>query len=127
MAAVRRLPVSLTLDGAPVEAETTIVDAGPWTVCFATTIADPRAPIELHSTYLGADGATTQATHLRCGPGKGEAQSEAVEHSAESLPVWHAHGRLLLDHLQLVIEHATQLDLALALGELDDALAALAV
>lgn len=103
------------------------MDAGAWTVCFATAISDPRAPVELHSTYVGADGATTQAIHLRCGPGRGEAQSETAEHSADALPVWHAHDRLLLDHLHVVVDRATKLGLALAVGELDDALAALAV
>lgn len=126
-ALVRRLPVSLTLAGEPVESETTIVDAGAWTVCFATTVADPRAPVELHSTYVGANGAATRAIHLRCGPGRGEAQTETAEHSANTLPVWHAHDRLLLDHLHVVVEHATNLSLTLAVGELDDALAALAV
>jgi hypothetical protein len=43
------------------------------------------------------------------------------------LPVWHEQDRLLLDHLQVVVEHATGLELALAVGELDDALASLAV
>lgn len=126
-ALVRRLPVSLTLDGAPVASETTIVDAGAWTVCFATTIADPRAPVELHSSYVGASGAMTQAVHLRCGPGRGEAQTETVEHAAGALPVWHAHDRLLVDHLHVVVDCATKLGLAVAVGELDDALASLAV
>jgi hypothetical protein len=127
VAQVRRLRVSLTLDGAPIRSETTVVDAGPWTVCFATTIAEPHAPLELHSTYLGTRGAVTQATHLRCGPGTGQAESEAAEHAHGILPVWQAHDRLLMDHLQVVVEHATRLGLSLAVGELDDALAALDV
>ena len=127
IAVVRRLPVSLTLDGAPVETETTIVDAGSWTVCLATTIADPRAPIELHSAYTGTRGAATRAVHLRCGPRGGEAETVAVEHAADALPVWHAHDRLLLDHLQVVVDCATRLRLAVAVGELDDALASLIV
>jgi hypothetical protein len=127
MASVRRLPVPLMLNGAPVESETSMVDAGAWIVCFATTIADPRAPIELYSTYMGARGATTRALHLRCGPRKGEARSEAAEHAADALPVWHAQDRLLVDHLHVVVDHATELGLALAVGELDGALASLAV
>jgi hypothetical protein len=127
VAPVRRLPVSLMLDGEPVASETTVVDAGPWTVCFATTLADPRAPIELHSTYQGTPSAQTQAIHLLCGPGGGEARSDAAGHDHDSLPVWHAHDRLLVDHLQVVVSHATQLGLTLAVGELEDALAVLDV
>lgn len=123
---VRRLRVPLTLDRVSVESDTSVVDAGPWTVCLATSIADPRAPISLHSTYVGTSGAMTQAIHLRCGPRRGQAQSEAVEHSADALPVWHQHDRLLLDHLQVVVDHATRHGLTLAVGELDDALASLA-
>jgi hypothetical protein len=77
-----------------------------------TVMPDARLAAELHSSYLGHRGTATRATHLAIGPGR--AWTLVAEHDYEQLPVTHARERCLLDHLQVLVDVATELGHALS-------------
>lgn len=114
----RLIPIEIALDGAPERFETRLAGAGAYALVLSSVL--PKRAIELHSSYLGHPGATTQATHLMLAPG--ESTSEAVEHDERWIPVMVARRRCLYDHLQRLQafletrEHTVQIPLA------DDAL-----
>ena len=80
--------------------ETLMPDAGSQVVVLSTTIATPKAPYSLHSTYVGQQGADTAATHLLLAPGQQPALDQRRT-SARDLPVAADERQLcLFDHLQ---------------------------
>jgi hypothetical protein len=64
----RQLPITFTLDGAPVESITHLLRAGPYVLVINTVMPQRGLAVELHSTFLGHGAVRTQATHLLLGP-----------------------------------------------------------
>lgn len=63
-----RLPITLTLDGEPVESVTHLVRSGPYVLVLQTVMPQCGLAVELHSTFVGHSAVPTQATHLLLGP-----------------------------------------------------------
>jgi hypothetical protein len=103
----RPLTVRLTLDAQPVASTTRLIELGGYHVAVSTVVLGPQLPLELHSSYLGHPDTATRATHLTIAPG--HADTHVMEHDQSQLPVTHARERCLLDHLQVLIELATEL------------------
>ena len=104
----RQLPVHVTLDQRRVASSTHLAELGGYHVALSTLLLSPTLPIEVHSSYLGAPGAQTRATHLTISPGR--AVTHVTEHDPGQLPVTHARERCVLDHLQILVELATELE-----------------
>jgi hypothetical protein len=103
----RQLPVQITLDGQPIASRTRLIELGGYHVALSTVLLSPALAIEVHSSYLGAPGADTRATHLTITPG--HTGTFVVSHDPAQLPVTHARERCVLDHLQVLVELATEL------------------
>jgi hypothetical protein len=101
------LTVVVRIDARPVASRTRLLELGGYHVAISTVVLDPELPIEVHSSYLGHPGTTTRAAHLTIAPDS--ADSLLAEHEHEQLPVTHARERCVLDHLQVLVEHATGL------------------
>jgi hypothetical protein len=114
------IPLQMTLDGQLERSETRAASAGAYVLVLSSVLAD-RA-VELHSVYLGHPGASTRVSHLLLAPGVSE--SDACEHTADSLPVITARRRCLYDHLQRLQEFLAQLGYTAQLPLADDALIA---
>jgi len=90
------IPLRIKLDGRPERSETRLAAVGAYALVLSSVL--PARAVELHSSYLGHPGAPTQASHLLLAPE--ETNSEAAEHSEDSIPVIVARRRCLYDHLQ---------------------------
>jgi hypothetical protein len=90
------IPLRIKLDGHPERSETRLAAVGAYALVLSSVL--PARAVELHSSYLGHPGAPTQASHLLLAPD--HTDSEAVEHSEDSIPVIVARRRCLYDHLQ---------------------------
>ena len=112
--------IDITLDGRPESFETLVASAGPYALVLSSVLSG-RA-IELHSSYLGHPGASTQASHLLLAPGVSE--SETIEHDQASIPVMVARRRCLYDHLQRLQDHLSGLGHVALIPLADDALLA---
>jgi hypothetical protein len=118
----RPLPISLTLDGAPVASSTVFRPAGAHVLTISTTIPRPDLPLTLHSTYVGAPGAPTHVIHLQQGPAGYAAQIEgeafADDHEPELCMVVFRPGDCAADHTLRLIGwlnqrgHNLQVDLS---------------
>jgi hypothetical protein len=64
----RQLPITFTLDGAPVESVTHLLRSGPYVLAIQTVLPQRGLAVELHSTFVGHGAVRTQATHLLLGP-----------------------------------------------------------
>jgi hypothetical protein len=115
------IPVPISLDGAPVESETRLTTAGAYVLILSTGV--PSRGIDFYSVYMGNAIAETQAHHWALAPGRSEAWTET--HDPEGLPVRHARGRCLYNHLQAVQEWLGRLGYDVGIVARDDALAAL--
>jgi len=92
------IPLRIKLDGHPERSETLLAAVGAYALVLSSVL--PARAVELHSSYLGHPGAPTQASHLLLAPDPEDIDSEAVEHSEDSIPVIVARRRCLYDHLQ---------------------------
>ena len=104
---VRALPVRLAVDDHPVASSTRLTELGGYHVAISTVLPDARLAFELHSSYLGHPATPTCATHLTIAPG--HAHTHVVEHEHAQLPVMYERERCLLDHLQVLVELASEL------------------
>jgi hypothetical protein len=114
------IPLRLTLDGHPERSETLLADVGAYALVLSSVL--PARAVELHSSYLGYPGTPTRASHLLLAPDT--ADSEAAEHSADSIPVIIARRRCLYDHLQRLQDFLETLGHTAAIPLPDDALVA---
>lgn len=112
--------IDITLDGQPESFKTLVASAGAYALVLSSVLSG-RA-IELHSSYLGHPGASTQASHLLLAPGVSE--SETIEHDQTSIPVMVARRRCLYDHLQRLQDHLSGLGHIALIPLADDALLA---
>jgi hypothetical protein len=115
------IPVPISLDGAPVESETRLTTAGSYVLILSTSV--PARGIDINSVYMGNAIVETQAHHWALAPGRSEAWSET--HDPEVLPVRHARGRCLYDHLQALQQWLGSLGYDAGIVARDEALAAL--
>jgi len=90
------IPIPISLDGEPVETETRLTTAGSYVLILSTSVA-PRG-IDINSVYMGNAIVETQVHHWALAPGRSKAWSET--HDPDLLPVRHARGRCLYNHLQ---------------------------
>jgi hypothetical protein len=100
------ITVRLTLDAQPVASATRLTEPGGYHVSLSTVVVSPGLPLEVHSSYLGHPDTLTRATHLTIAPA--HANTHMVEHDHTQLPVTHARERCLLDHLQVLVELASE-------------------
>lgn len=114
------IPLHLTLDGYPERSETLLASVGAYALVLSSVL--PARAIELHSSYLGHPGTPTRASHLLLAPNATD--SDAVEHSADSIPVIVARRRCLYDHLQRLQDFLETLGHTAAVPLPDDALIA---
>jgi len=114
------IPIEIALDGVPARFETRLASAGAYALVLSSVL--PKRAIELHSSYLGHPGATTQASHLMLAPGK--STSEAVEHDERRIPVMVARRRCLYDHLLRLQDFLEELKHTVQIPLADDALLA---
>jgi hypothetical protein len=96
----------LMLDDRPVASSTRLLELGGYHVALSTVLLEPRWAVEVHSSYIGHPAVATRATHLMIAPG--HARTSVDEHDHMQLPVTHARERCLLDHLQVLVELATE-------------------
>jgi hypothetical protein len=115
------IPVPITLDGAPVESETRLTSAGSDVMILSTCV--PSRGIDVHSVYMGNAIVETQTHHWALAPGRSEARSETYD--PDLLPVRHARGRCLYDHLQALQDWLGRLGYDVGIIARDDAIAAL--
>jgi glycine/D-amino acid oxidase-like deaminating enzyme len=107
MVSERKIPLKITIDGRPERAETIVYCAGAYVLALVTTL--PDRVLSLHSTYTGAAGAGTLASHLLLA--RNGYQAIAAEHDHDILPLTHQRRRLLYDHLQRLQELLSELGL----------------
>lgn len=99
------VPVTLRLDDAPVKSSTQFTSASAQVLVLTTAIPDERAPITLHSVYVGQRGDRTHATHLVLARGQDEAEPVTREHDAGAMPVADDDRHpCLYDHLQQLLD-----------------------
>jgi hypothetical protein len=103
----RQPTVAVRLNGQAVASSTRLVAVGGYHVAIGTVLLSAELPIEVHSSYLGHPDTVTRAAHLTIAPGR--ADILVVEHDHDQLPVTHARERCLLDHLQVLVELASEL------------------
>jgi hypothetical protein len=116
----RPLTVALRLDGRSVPSSMRLVELGGYHVAIGTVVLSAELPIEVHSGYLGHAGTRTRAVHLTIAPER--AGTHVVEHDHDQLPVTHARERCLLDHLQVLVDLASELGHTLSVELPDHAL-----
>jgi hypothetical protein len=114
------LTVAVRLDGQSVGSSTRLIELGGYHVAIGTVVLTAELPIEVHSSYLGHPGTLTRAVHLTIAPAR--VDTRVVEHNHDQLPVTHARERCLLDHLQVLVEIASELDHTLSVELPDHAL-----
>jgi hypothetical protein len=103
----RPVTVRLNVDARPVASSTRLIELGGYQLAIGTVVLSTELPIEVHSSYLGHPGTPTRAVHLTIVPER--AETHVVEHEHHQLPVTHARERCLLDHLQTLVELASDL------------------
>ena len=100
----QRVPVTLHLDNAPLPSVTQFTSASAQVLLITTVIPDERAPLTLHSAYLGQHGEVTAATHLLLAPDT-DPTPVMREHPADAMPVADPERhRCLYDHLQQLLD-----------------------
>jgi hypothetical protein len=114
------IPLRIKLDGHPERSETRLAAVGAYALVLSSVL--PIQGIELHSSYLGHPGAPTRASHLLLAPDT--ANSDAAEHSEDSIPVIVARRRCLYDHLQRLQDFLEALGHTAEIPLPDDALIA---
>jgi hypothetical protein len=112
--------VAVRLAGRSVASSTRLAELGGYHVAIGTVVLSAELPIEVHSGYLGHSNTHTCAVHLTIAPER--VGTHVVEHHHDQLPVTHARERCLLDHLQVLVELATELGHTLSVELPDHAL-----
>jgi hypothetical protein len=115
------IPIPISLDGERVESETRVTTAGSYVLILSTSL--PSLGIDINSVYMGNGIVETQAHHWALAPGRSEASSET--HDPDVLPVRHARGRCLYDHLQALQQWLGSLGYDAGIVARDEAVAAL--
>ena len=100
----QRVPVTIRLDNTPLPSVTQFTSVSAQVLVITTAIPDERAPITLHSSYVGQQGDPTAATHLLLAP-DAEPTPTVREHPADAMPVAAPERhRCLYDHLQQLLD-----------------------
>jgi len=118
-----RLTIALAvrLDGRPVESETVCAWAGPRALVIATTLPEVELAFELTSAFVGHEGVPTHATHLTLGPPGFAPVMRVEDHAHKSLDPTARARECVYEHIEVVLEHLTQLDYKVTIDVPDDA------
>jgi len=99
-----RIDLNLTIDGAPVESETTCTWAGAHVLTVHSVVPRPDLALELHSTFVGHPGVLTHVVHLRLGPVGHEPSITSSDHDPDDLEPTYGARVCAYDHAQRLIE-----------------------
>jgi hypothetical protein len=117
----RTIGLAVTLDGRQVSSETTCTWAGPYVLVIATTLPDHGLAVEVHSTFVGHEGAPTCATHLTLGPVGHEPVIVPVEHERANLEPTLKARECAYEHVEIVLETLKRLGYDVGIAVPDNA------
>ena len=99
------IPLTVTIDDRPCEAESTYGWSGGGVVLTLSTVLPARGiAAELISTYVGHNDTPTIATHLMLGPVGQPASIATAEHAHEHLDPVESARECAYDHAQQLVE-----------------------
>lgn len=117
----RTIALEVKLDGRQVESETICLWAGPRALTVATTLPETELAFELTSTFVGQRGVPTHATHLALGPPGHAPAMRTDDHEHLSLDPNIKARACVYEHVEVLLEHLTQLGYRVAIDVPDDA------
>jgi hypothetical protein len=98
------IDLDLTVDGAPVDSETTCSWGGAHVLTIHTVIPGADLALELHSTFVGHPGLRTHVVHLRLGPPGREPSLTTVDADDGEFEPTYAARACAYEHAQRLIE-----------------------
>jgi hypothetical protein len=109
------------LDGHEVSSETTCTWVGAYVLVIATTLPDHGLAVEVHSTFVGHEGAPTCVTHLTLGPVGHAPGIVAIEHEHANLEPKLKARECAYEHVEIVLQTLNDLGYEVGIDVPDNA------
>lgn len=115
------VPLRIALTGRTARSETVFVQPSAYLLSIITTLPDPAAAVELHSSYVGHPGSATHATHLLVGPLAGQQATERSTHDEREVCLVFTPRNAVYDHAHRLVKFLRDLGLSPSVEVPDEA------